>query len=336
MLAIGVGAAVLGGSGAAGTPDSPGRVRALVYELDGWIYRARVDGSRPVRLTKGTYPKISPDGRWIAFAVETRVRDRTQYGLHLVSSAGRNPRFLGLRAGLADFQWLPDSPTLLVHDSDGLWLMRHATPPRRLARQYVPDAGAIFGVSISPDGRFVAYDRRSTEGADLFGLSLPGGEERRLTRDRESIGAVVGPRAIAYDRFVDHPQPHREIWLTDRDGSNHRPLRRTNSLQPLFWFGDGRRILAVRVAGGLSPPSFGRLFVVDVETGASRPVYRRWIETLRAYALSRDGRFVLAGRGCGTYGTIGEPTPGQVEVAPVDGGRKRVLVKGPCFASWNA
>jgi hypothetical protein len=47
--------------------------------------------------------------------------------------------------------------------------------------------------------------------------------------------------------------------------------------------------------------------------------------------LSRDGKTVLAARGCGELAT----PFGLVETIPFGGGSPTVIVKGPCAASWN-
>ena len=85
VIVAGVVALAVGAPGGGAGPAAAPAMRMLVYEHKGWIYRARLDGTKPVRVVRGEYPKISPDGRWIAFL---RSRSRRVAGLRVVAAAG--------------------------------------------------------------------------------------------------------------------------------------------------------------------------------------------------------------------------------------------------------
>jgi Tol biopolymer transport system component len=320
----------------AGSTQDGGRasIRVLVYGLDGWVWRADVDGSDRVRVTRGLYPEVSPDGRWVAFTRQTRTRFVSE--LRVAALDGRTRRLVR-RGHIASYAWLPDSARLLIHDpTKGVLVAdRRGGAVTFLARQSLPPAGAINAVSIAPDATFVVFDRRNTRRSDIFAVPVGGGAERRLTVDGNSLSAAAGPTAIAFTRFVGGRAPHEELWLMQPDGTNQRRLSQATE-RPALWSADGRRLVAESLYPTFSGVWFGKIWAVDPATGVSRPLYRRRIEGLHSVGLSADGRRVLAVRGCVAFGTAGKATPGKVETISTDGGKPRTLVHGPCHASWNA
>jgi hypothetical protein len=83
-------------------------------------------------------------------------------------------------------------------------------------------------------------------------------------------------------------------------------------------------------AGRLPATNNGKLYAVDVASGAARPL-TPFVGDLYAQGLSRNGRTVLAAIGCGELAT----PYGLVETIPFTGGHPTVLVRGPCRASSN-
>jgi Tol biopolymer transport system component len=327
---------LVGLSAGAGSTQSvaPASVKVLVYGVSGWIWRADVDGRDSVRVARGLYPEVSPDGRWVAFVRRTRTRDL--FELHVAALDGRTKRLVR-RGHVTGYAWLSDSARLLIHDlNKGVLLAdRKGGAVARLAPQWVPGAGAINVVSIAPDAIFVIFDRRNTRGSDVFAVPVGGGPERRLTVDGNSSAPVAGPTTIAFSRHVVGRRPHGELWLMERDGANQRQLSQTVE-RPAFWSADGRRLIAVNISGTFSGGWFGEIWTVDPATNVSRSLYKRPVEGLHAAGLSRDGKRVLAVRGCVSWGLSGKATPGRIETIPADGGKPHVLIRGACYASWNA
>jgi Tol biopolymer transport system component len=338
MRLISVAAAVLSvaiSAGAASTRDlERPPITLLVYGLDGWVWRADVDGSDRARVTRGSYPVISPDGHWVAFMRQTRTRD--VWELRVAAVDGRTRRLVRRGHGMS-YAWLPDSERLLIHDAGtGVLLAdRRGGAVTRLAPQRVPGAGAINVVTVAHEATFVVFDRRNTQRSDIFAVPVGGGTERQLTIDGNSLAAVAGPELIAFTRYVTGRAPHQELWLMQPDGTNQRRLSKAAAYAAL-WSADGRRLIAQSISATFSGGWFGRIWALDVGTGVARPLYRRQIEGLHPAGLSRDGRRVLAVRGCVAWGTAGKKTPGIIETVPAGGGKPRTLVRGPCHASWNA
>jgi Tol biopolymer transport system component len=309
-------------------------VEVLVYGVDGWIWRADVDGRDRVRVARGLSPEVSPDGRWVAFVRRTRTRD--VFELRVAALHARTRRLVR-RGHVTGYAWLPDSARLLIHDlKKGVLLAdRKGGAVTRLAPQLVPGVGAINDVSIAPDALYVVFDRRNTQRSDVFAVPVGGGSERRLTVDGNSSAPMAGPATIAFSRYVVGRRPHEELWLMERDGANQRQLSQTAERAAL-WSADGRRLIAVNISPTFSGGWFGEIWTVDPATTVSRSLYQRPVEGLHTAGLSRDGKRVLAVRGCVTWGMSGKATPGRIETIPADGGKPRVLIRGACHASWNA
>jgi hypothetical protein len=309
-------------------------VKVLVYGVDGWVWRADVDGGDRVRVARGLFPEVSPDGRWVAFFRRTRTRDVSE--LRVAALDGRTRRLVR-RGHVTGYAWLPDSARLLIHDlNKGVLLAdRKGGAVTHLAPQVIPGGGAINDVGIAPDATYVVFDRRNTRRSDVFAVPVDGGPERRLTVDGNSSAPLAGPTAIAFSRYVVGRRPREELWLMERDGANQRRLSETAG-QPALWSADGRRLIAVNISGTFSGGWFGEIWAVDPATTVSRSLYKRPVEGLHTAGLSRDGKRVLAVRGCVTWGTSGKATPGRIETISADGGKPHVLIRGACHASWNA
>jgi len=185
-------------------PDVNGNRVVFVYAGDIWT--VPVTGGNAVRLTsqKGLelFPKISPDGKWIAFSAEYSGSRQ----VYVMPSTGGTPRQLtwyndvGImppRGGFDDIvlDWTPDSRKILIRSN--------RTPyGKRMGKYFlvsldggleqplqIPEAG--FG-SFSPDGKEICYTPISREfrtwkrykggrAADVWTYDLVNNTSRRLT-----------------------------------------------------------------------------------------------------------------------------------------------------------
>ena len=301
------------------------------------VWVARLDGSGRRRLVEGNAPKISPDGRWVAFE---RYGSRGYPGdLMLVASSGGRPRLL--MRGVGQALWSPDSNRLavlqLLDDRRSALLSITIKSGERttIAR------GSLSDWSFSPRGDEIAYVRADPAGSgpflgqsDVYIAALDGHGERRVTNDGNSAFAVWGPREIAFARLV----PYRgwgahEIWLVRPDGSGRRLLAKTPrsllgsgivGLVPVAWSADGRALLA-----GLAN-EFGKVpFAVDPRSGSVHRVgdldYGAWPD-----GLSGDGRSVLV-----SYSDVSSTERSRIDVLPYAGGPGRIFARRAGDASWN-
>jgi hypothetical protein len=153
------------------------------------LWTAAPDASRPRPLGEGRGPRLSPDGRWIAFEREASV--------HVVSSAGGRSVLVVPKTRLV--RWSPTSRYLaIVGDAvRGLWVVDVRTR-RRIT---IDDDASIYGASFSPSGTEIVWgrgpkDRRGSliDGdVDLFplGSTAPG---RLASRGEEEVAIQSGVR----------------------------------------------------------------------------------------------------------------------------------------------
>ena len=119
-----------------------------------WIGAA--DGSRPRPLGEGRRPRLSPDGRWVAFG-----RDDHAY---VVASTGGRSRLVARNAD--PIRWSPNS-RLLATAAYGRALYVTDVETRR--RVTIDRDSTIHGVSFSPSGREVVWARQPGRAYDLDG-----------------------------------------------------------------------------------------------------------------------------------------------------------------------
>jgi hypothetical protein len=301
-------------------PHDFAQVRAVVW-------RARPDGTRKVLLAAGYAPRLSPDGRWIAFLRKTRLPRNVLVDLYVARSSGRAPRRIRRYTDLATLwsaEWAPDSNTLLLAERDAIAAVdRYGSRYRTLFRRTEREGHGAF--SIAPDSSAIALEVTSLEHGkpvtNIESITLDG-VRRRLTSEGRSAAPLWGPNAIAFTR-------RRELWLMRPDGTERRRLRaggEGSRLQAIEWAHDGHTILAQ-----VPPVHNGQVWVVDARTGHAWP-RTGWVGDLFALRLDRAGRHALLGIGCG-----GLVSPrGHIERIDLRTGRRKLLVDGPCRADWNA
>jgi Tol biopolymer transport system component/DNA-binding winged helix-turn-helix (wHTH) protein len=158
-----------------------------------------IDAGAQLRLTNlpgpVSFPAWSPDSQFIAYAREAAGA----LGYYIVSAIGGPERQIVKmgRSGSGGLDWLPDGKHLVVSQMpEGA----RASPLLILAadtgKQYVlttPPERSIGDLSpaISPDGRMLAFVRMTaSDVADLYVMSLGGGQLRRLTFDGTRFGGI--------------------------------------------------------------------------------------------------------------------------------------------------
>jgi Tol biopolymer transport system component len=327
--------------GTAASVAQPRPVRiALVYaeprsrascDDSGKIVEARADGSDAVTIASGAGPAISPDGRWVAYlagaggCIPGRIEIRS-LATGLTWSVPRVKPYTGYQG----IVWAPNSRTLAAFtdtpDRDRLAIAVVTTAPGATPRVVVRKAdGSPF--AFSPDGRRIAYTGavrvKQGYGSDIYTVAANGGAPARLTTGGTSGFPVWGRGSIAYNR----DGCRGDVYLMNPDGSRQRRLTHTRAgVTPVAWSAGGGRLL-----GAYECPNNGKLWAIDPRTGAVHDL-TGFVGDLAPLGLSRDGRTVLAGIGCGEL-----TTPfGVVESIPFRGGSPHVLARGPCRATSNA
>ena len=215
----------------------------IAFERAGEVWLMAADGSGQRRLTRGSLPDWSPDGRRIAFSA-----DRPYYRSEILVVDADGRRRLRLTRAKYDFDqhsspdWSPDGQAIAFQGyNDGdYWISivgADGTGQRRLTSEYPPeDAGPAW----SPDGRTIvfrnvhdgaAYVMRP-DGSGRHVLATIGGAERTWGVEWSPDGRRIA--VVADD----------DLWVMNADGTEHRRLVDDpgEGTGDIAWSPDGRRV----------------------------------------------------------------------------------------------
>jgi Tol biopolymer transport system component/imidazolonepropionase-like amidohydrolase len=242
------------------SPDN----RWVVFDLLAHIYRVPVAGGQAEVLTQSTgvalnyHPRISPDGRLIAF-----VSDRDgQNNLYIMNADGSAPKavFRDVNVRVSTPAWTPDGQYIIVRrqalggegggGGGGLW-MYHRDGGQGV--QLVNDAAAAWP-TVSADGKYLYYMVRVQGGSDPVRgrdqirrfefatgkmIDITSGVGDGAAASRGSSGGAFAPeiapdgRWIAFGRqipdgtinFKGHRfGPRTALWLLDMETGRERVL----------------------------------------------------------------------------------------------------------------
>jgi len=308
------------------------------------IWIARDDGRGAHRLIAGSGPRISPDGRRVAFVRTGRDHHAE---VRVISASGGHSRLL-LRDALQPV-WSPDSRRIAV-----LLDTAPGTPEARSdvatidvrsgAVHTIAPAGLPTGVSFSPRGDELA-STSTTPAAAPLGVSTyvwrapadGSGPPVRVTPGHRNSAPVWGPRWIAIVRErsprANPAAVKQQLYLVKPSGAGLHRLTRTHlamsmfGYTPLDWSANGHRLIAE-----LNGIGTDYVVTVNPRTGLVRRVGKR-AGGVRGYGvagagISRDGRLIL-----GTA-DLTTATPAVVAI-PFHGGRPRVLARDAYLPDWN-
>jgi TolB protein len=219
------------------------------------VYVVSSEGSGLQRLTSGAAgefdPSWSPDGRLIAYRLETRESTPEIYVMRADGSRKRN--LTGRWGSGISPAWSPDARTIAFATVrrgplTELWVMKpDGSGKRRVGRvngEY-PD--------WSPDGRRIVFDHL-TSGSDwdIWVVNANGSGAKPLDawRGSREQGAAWSPDGawIAFQSDRDASDGLPRVWIARADGSHARRLASRPGERPA-WSPDGTRVLFT--AGGL-------------------------------------------------------------------------------------
>jgi Tol biopolymer transport system component/DNA-binding winged helix-turn-helix (wHTH) protein len=196
-------------------------------------------------------PAWSHDGRYLAFTLFEGGPDN---GVWLLTLTSGETRPLARGPGLYDVVFAPDDSALYASGGEAL-LVRipfNADQPSDTARREVipvPGVPGVRGVSVSPDGRRLAFAGPALNShiwaQPVTPDGLPRGEPRALTDDtsRRNSLPVVSPDGtrVAYMSTRTGTAPH--VWVLEVEGGHRFQVSsdETANFKP-NWFADGRRV----------------------------------------------------------------------------------------------
>ena len=303
----------------------------LVYvtgpgERDARVWVARDDGTQARRIGPGHSPKISPDGRWVAWVDDDEVMMR-------LADRSRKARVVVRSSSIGDLQFSPDSKLLGLVVGHRLFVY-----DIRERDEVKAASGSIRGFSFSPDSGSVVFGTAGLSDAgdapsDLYSFSLEDKARTRITRDRKSLNPLWGSAGVLHDRMRARPgdAPTYNVFSIKPDGGS---LRRITTLKipslmsglvPLAQSADGTRLLANFVGQDTQAA-----FRVNTRTGRAKALDDDFENGLVGFDLTADGRTVL--------GHTGGPDPmarHDVVTVPYGGGDPEVLVRRAGFPDWS-
>jgi Tol biopolymer transport system component/DNA-binding winged helix-turn-helix (wHTH) protein len=177
----------------------------IVFQTGGRDISVKAIGDeKALRLTQSpgdsNCPNWSPDGRTIAYYHRTETSPGTfESAVFLMTPLGGAKHQIrqvsDASSGITS--WSPDAKTLAYDDKppgekSGIFLMPPTGSPA-LRVTTAPDTMLDGSPAFSPDGKQIAFVRSTDDGgrADLYLVSLPGREERKLTSLNRAIGRLT-------------------------------------------------------------------------------------------------------------------------------------------------
>ncbi|MCU1430571.1 MAG: TolB protein [Actinomycetia bacterium] len=243
---------------------SSGRI-AFAEGSDGQVHTVKPDGSDPRQLTYtdvneavSGFPDISPDGRTVLYSLipqappfEARTWSVNADGTGAHQVGNDDP-------GFRDYQphYTPDGRQIVFarcQPGDGvcaIWVMRADGTDARAVTKYHEgqDEAVDFGLSVSSDGRHVAFARFNWRGiaVQVFVVNLDGSGEHAVTPAwLEAAAPSYSPDGRFLTVTSQWPRLGENIWTLRADGSKLRRLTATpypNNSEESAWSPSGREI----------------------------------------------------------------------------------------------
>ncbi len=288
------------------------RGERVVFSAEGDLWEVPLSGGVARRLTSSSgthsFPRISPDGRWIAFS----SADEGPAAIWVMPAEGGPARRLTF-GPTPDFVtgWSPDSARIVFRTSwrQGFRAQSLASVPASGGAVRSEPFGRASAAAYHPDGDRIVVNRHTTDPA--WWKRYAGGRAGRLWIGSLSTGEFTkvpgGPRTDANPMwigdeiwFLSDDDGMGDIWRCDADGSNRRRVTAHADFYGRWPQADGTRI--VYSCGG-------RLMLLDTalfntglaNTGADEPTPVEIPVRALGHSIAKRRKFTDVPRGVKTY-----------------------------------
>lgn len=302
---------------------------------------AKDNGKGAKAIGAGSNPKVSPNGKLVAFekegtsgkAPEMKVYDLATGKTRTIFSPWREP---------FTFAWSPDSTMVAALRGGELGTRTLCVIDVETGKVTRIAKGYFNAVSFSPDSKEVVFGlargERYPQKTDIYRGPVVGGPTSQLTSDGISGWPLWGPKGqIVFVKQLNAKGrkygPKNDLFLMNEDGKGVKRLTHTVvgdlvvGLFPTAWSASGNQLLA---EFGGQDTSYA--VAVDPKTGAERNLSPGNSETgFAGVDLTRDGKTVLGYIG----GFEGGANSLKIATVPYTGGKPKVIVKGGFNPSWG-
>jgi hypothetical protein len=293
------------------------------------VYVADDDGTNAHRIGKGVAPRVSPDGRWVAW-IRPGSPDRVRMRL---ADRSRKARNVESASEIHDLQFSPDSKWLGIDANTRLWAYNiHDRESTKAA------SGNLRGFSFSPDSKSVAFGTAGRNESfdsptDLYRFAIASEQRTRITRDRKSLNPLWTESGIIHDRQRIRPNaaPSYNLFEIQPDGGSLRRITKlripdlASGLVPLEMSANGKRMIALFTGQDIA---IG--FRVNPATGKVHSLGDFKEDGFVAADLTTDGRTVL-----GTSGGADPSNRHHVVTMPYRGSKTTMLVRNAFDPDWS-
>lgn len=290
--------------------------RRVAYESPGGAVMARTDEATPRRLASGGHPRVSPDGRYVAFV----NRDQTQ--VRLVPYRGGRQRVIArgheaaLHPRFIRTAWSADSRYVATSEV-GNKISLYDTRRRRtsVVRSYPRNvAEQVGGLAFSPSGARIAFTMVGVDSESVYVMDAKPRAHATVIKGANGGDPVWGERAgcLAFTLNMST----RYDFAPSRIGLSCAGQRAfgegAGSFRAIRWL-SGVQLLGAESVGGTAGQQ-ERAVKLNTSTGqivaVSQPVQH-------IFDFSRDGRRLLATNGDAlTQISLDSAAQASIEIAP--------------------
>jgi len=299
-------------------------------------------------------PLISPDGKWVAFTVTTRIEatntDPSEVWLAATDGSRQPARVSADGMHATAPRWGDDGSLQFEGDRVG-WTLDPAVPAR-LSNRELP--AVLRGGGRGGEVRLVHRSGAAT--AILRDAPPPARADAPLTDFEQRHESRFKGVAFDWLNFQRDGQPFplpnaadpavnpaQELWLS-RDGSERQLTRLGLRPQGLQWNSAGTQLLFTADSAYHDERRYGasEVYLATTDGTVRALTHDRTVQHTNA-AFSPDGRFILFTRQLSTDAVIAQTLdhggPTDLAIVPVGGGEPRILTADwdylPAGATWS-